>query len=184
MKGLGNRIRSLRKSRKLTLVKIAKTTGIDQATLSRIENGKMTGTLDSHMRIADALGIRLSDLYEETLSKIHEAKDRLAKQKVETFSHSSGAVAELLTSGILQKKMMPILLKIKPGGHTESEEYPLGAERFLYVLKGSLEILTEKDKRTLGSGGSLYFNASLPHHFKSTSKSECWCLSVMTPASL
>jgi transcriptional regulator with XRE-family HTH domain len=52
MQGLGKRIKELRKSKKMTLVEIAKKTGIDQATLSRMENGKMTGTLDSHMRLA------------------------------------------------------------------------------------------------------------------------------------
>src|SRR5688572_14590497 len=117
MKGLGERIKNLRKERNITLVEVASRTGIDQATLSRIENGKMTGTLDSHMKIADVLGIRLPELYDDVLSKISEVKDKLAKQKVETFSHSSGAVAELLTTGILQKKMMPILLKIKAKGH-------------------------------------------------------------------
>src|SRR3989338_3880805 len=98
MKGLGQRIRHLRKARKLTLVEIAKKTGIDQATLSRIENGVMIGTLNSHMRIATALGIPLPDLYENVLEKIHEAKERVAKEKLETFSHSTAAVAELLTT--------------------------------------------------------------------------------------
>ena len=36
MKGLGDRIRELRKTRRLTLVQVADKTGIDQATLSRI----------------------------------------------------------------------------------------------------------------------------------------------------
>src|SRR5688572_12325483 len=116
MKGLGERIKLLRKGRGLTLVEIAKKTGIDQATLSRIENGRMTGTLDSHTRIAGALGLGLPDLYQDVLNKAAEAKDDKVRKKVETFSHSSGAVAELLTSAILQKKMMPVLMRIKPAG--------------------------------------------------------------------
>jgi transcriptional regulator with XRE-family HTH domain len=184
MKGLGNRIQSLRKSRNLTLVQIARSTGIDQATLSRIENGKMTGTLDSHMRLAEVLGVRLPELYEEVLEKIHGRKERAAVQKIETFSYSSGAVAELLTSGILQKKMTPILLKIKPRGHTEREEYKPGTERFIYVLKGAVEISAGREKTVLKEGEKLYFNASLPHNFRNTGKKECQALSVMTPATL
>ncbi len=184
MKGLGQRIKSLRKAHKLTLVEIAKKTGIDQATLSRIENGAMIGTLESHMKIAETLGLRLPDLYNEVLSKADEAKDRLAKRKLETFAHSSGTVAELLTNNILQKKMMPILLKIKAKGRTTAEEYAPGTERFIYVLKGAADIAVGKDEKALKTGESLYFKASLPHHFANKSKSECWCLSVMTPASL
>jgi transcriptional regulator with XRE-family HTH domain len=184
MKGLGDRIHAIRKSRKLTLVELAKTTSIDQATLSRIENGKMTGTLDSHMRIADALGVRLPDLYNEVIEKTYEAKEKAAKQKLETFSHSTGAIAELLTSGILQKKMMPLLLKIKPGGNTETEEYEAPSERFIYVVKGSIEAIFDKDSRVLSAGESLYFNSSARHYFKNSAKIEACLLSVLTPASL
>ena len=184
MKGLGHRIRTLRKARKLTLVEIAEKTGIDQATLSRLENEKMTGTLDSHMRIADALGVRLPDLYDHIINKVHEAKERIIRQKISTFSHSSGAVSELLTTGILQKKMMPVLLKIKSKGYTESEEYQAGTERFVFVLKGDAEVIIGREKRLLRDRESLYFNAALAHHFRNGGKSESWMLSVLTPSSL
>ena len=184
MKGLGERIKSLRKERRITLVDVAHKTGIDQATLSRIENGKMTGTLESHMKIAEALGLRLPQLYEDLVAKVEEAQDRIAKKKVESFSHSSGAVAELLTSGVLQKKMMPLLLKIKPKGSTEPEEYSSFTERFIYVLTGTIEINLGQDKRELKTGESLYFNAGQSHYFKNVSKSEARCLSIMTPVSL
>jgi transcriptional regulator with XRE-family HTH domain len=116
MKGLGNRIRDLRKSRQLTLIDVAKSTGIDQATLSRIENGKMTGTLDSHRRIAEALGVHLPELYENVMQQIAEAKTKRAIQRPESFSYSGGAVAELLAPGVLKRKMMPVLLKLKGRG--------------------------------------------------------------------
>ncbi len=184
MKGLGQRIKILRKARRLTLVEIAKKTGIDQATLSRIENGVMIGTLSSHMKIAEALSVRLPDLYEDVLEKLVEKKEKAVRQKVETFSHSSGAVAELLTTGILQKKMMPVLLKLKPKGRTETEEFTIGSERFLYVVKGAVEISIENKAQTLKAGQSLYFNSTLPHYFRNPMRSESVCLSVLTPASL
>jgi transcriptional regulator with XRE-family HTH domain len=183
MKGLGTRIKTLRQARKLTLVAVARKTGIDQATLSRIENGKMTGTLDSHMKIAEVFGMSLPELYQEVLEKITETREKETRRKVETFSHSSGAVAELLTTGILRKKMMPILLRIRKGGRTEREEYPPMTERFVYVIKGALDIHVGDGSRTLAAGESLYFDASQPHHFTNASKTEAVCLSVMTPAS-
>ena len=184
MKGLGERIRSLRKSRHLTIVAVAKTTGIDQATLSRIENGLMTGTLDSHRRIAEALGVRLTELYDSVMQQIAEAKDKKTIQKLQTFSHSGGAVAELLTTGVLQKKMMPVLLKLKGKGQTETEELAFSSERFVYVLKGSVTVILKSDQKTLNQGESLYFNASLPHHFVNRLKGESRILSVISPVSL
>ncbi len=184
MKGLGERINTIRKSKGLTLVEVAKKTGIDQATLSRIENGKMTGTLESHMKIAGVFGISLPELYQDVLNKISEAQEKETRRKLETFSHSSGAVAELLTTGVLQKKMMPVLLRLKGNGRTESEEYPAGTERFVYQLKGSVEIHVGKETQTLKTGEWLYFSASQPHFFQNPAKSGSVCLSVMTPTSL
>lgn len=184
MKGLGKRIKTLRKTRKLTLVEVAKSTGIDQATLSRIENGVMTGTVNSHMKIAEVLGLSLPDLYKDVLAKESETKDKAAREKLETFSNSTGAVAELLTTGILQKKMMPVILKIRPGGRTAMEEFTAGSERFIYVLKGTLELAAEKKTQAFKTGESLYFNGALPHHFRNPGKSESHILSILTPTSL
>jgi transcriptional regulator with XRE-family HTH domain len=186
MKGLGERIRTLRKDARLTIVDLAVKTSIDQATLSRIENGKMTGTLDSHRRIAEALGIRLPDLYDSVTDPKAEAQDKKLAHKLETFSHSSGAVAELLTTAVLQKKMMPVLLKLKVKGHTESEEYSPQTERFLYVAKGQVELILGRDKesRILKQHDSLYFNAANPHQIWNRFKSESWVVSVLTPSSL
>ena len=184
MKGLGERIRSIRKAKHLTIVEVAKGSGIDQATLSRIENGKMTGTLDSHRRIAEVLGLRLPELYDTVMRQLAESKDKKVLQRLETFSHSGGAVAELLTTGLLQKKMMPVLLKIKPKGNTEAEEYPILTERFVFVLRGQVEAVMGREKTLLSQGESLYFSASTPHHFVNRLRIESHLLSVITPASL
>ena len=184
MKGLGIRIRDLRKSKQLTLVEVAKSTGIDQATLSRIENGKMTGTLDSHRRIAEALGVRLTELYDSVMQQLTKPKDKKALERIETFSHSSGTVAELLATGVLQKKMMPVLLRIKGKGHTETEEFPTFSERFIYVLKGAIEVKIGRETWGVGQGQSHYFNGSIPHSFKNKLKTEAQILSVITPVSL
>ena len=164
MKGLGEKIKFLRRKQGRTLVDLEKKTGIDKATLSRIERGKMEGTLQSHMKIAEALGIRLPELYDHVLHALEKSRDKKTQEKFETFSHSSGAVAELLATGILQRKMMPILLKIKAGGETEKEEYPPLTERFLFVLEGSVKIFMGQESKILKKGESIYFNGSRPHH--------------------
>ena len=43
---IGKIIHKLRKDRKMTLVELAQKSGVALATLSRMENGRMTGTLE------------------------------------------------------------------------------------------------------------------------------------------
>ncbi len=185
MKGLGPRIRALRLHRQLTMAELAQRTRIDKATLSRIETGKMTGTLDSHVKIAQALAIRLPELYEGMLAQQEVQRQARAREKLETFFHSAGAIAELLTTGnLLRKKLMPLRLKLTPKARTETEEYPPYTERFLYVLHGELKITVGSATHVLKTDESLYFDASLPHHFSNPSSSPTRCLSIMTPTSL
>ncbi|MBV7292678.1 helix-turn-helix transcriptional regulator [Corynebacterium sp. TAE3-ERU16] len=51
-----------RKERKITQMELAEVSGVDQAEISRIENGRANPTLDTVSRLAAALGkeIRLS----------------------------------------------------------------------------------------------------------------------------
>ena len=62
-KSIGARLRSLRRAQKVRLVELAKASGVDTATISRIETGKMSGTLESHIKLATALGYKLTELY-------------------------------------------------------------------------------------------------------------------------
>ena len=63
LSGLGQRLRHFRKQRKLTLVQLAKAAKTSPSVLSRMERGQMPGTLDCHVRLCHALGIRIAELY-------------------------------------------------------------------------------------------------------------------------
>ena len=76
LKNLGQRIRTLRKAKGLTLVEISEKTGVAQATLSRIETGTMVGTVECHEKIAETLGIGLAELY----SGVDKRYEQIARQ--------------------------------------------------------------------------------------------------------
>jgi transcriptional regulator with XRE-family HTH domain len=62
---LGDKIRQLRKEKKLTLEELSEASRVALATISRIESNKMTGTVESHYMLATALNLTLSDLYKD-----------------------------------------------------------------------------------------------------------------------
>lgn len=183
-KNVGARLRALRKAQKVTLVELAASSGVDMATISRIETGQMTGTLESHVRLATALGVKLTDLY----SGIEEARVKDAvtlqppSQRRDVYVHEAGKSSiTMLTTEILKKKLMPVLISIEPGGSTHQEEARVGTEKFLYVLDGTLEARVGETTHTLKRGSSLYFDASVPHQLKNVSGRAVKCLAVVTP---
>ena len=183
-RSVGARLRVLRKSQRVTLTGLAKLSGVDAATISRIETGKMSGTLESHIRLAEALGWKLTDLYagiEEIRAK-RAATLQPPSQHKDVYVHQAGKSAiALLTSDVLQKKLMPILITIEPGGSTHREEAKVGTEKFLYVLDGSLEARVGQETHVLKRGSSLYLDAAVPHSLKNAGRTAAKVIAVVTP---
>ncbi len=61
---IGTRLRTVRSTQRLPMVVLASLSGVDAATISRIERGRMPGTLESHLKLSRALGLTLAALYE------------------------------------------------------------------------------------------------------------------------
>lgn len=163
MQKLGNRIRTVRKAKKITLVELSKQTGIAQATLSRIETGRMTGTVDSHRKIAEALGLGLAELY-APLDRRYEEIVHAKKETPRKVVHQGrGCQMELLTQEVTKKKITPLLLTLSGNSKTATEHNERGVEKFVWVLDGELEVSVEKENYPMKSGETLYFDASFPH---------------------
>lgn len=62
LKFLGDRIRTLRKSRKISQEKLAELSGLHPSYISDIENGKVNASIYSYYTIAHALGMSLPEL--------------------------------------------------------------------------------------------------------------------------
>lgn len=180
---VGEIINKLRKDKKMTLAELSEKSGVALATLSRMENGKMTGTLESHMNICRALEVNLPDLYRDLSDSKKTLEVREKRHKPEISVHNKKHTSEMLASNTLNKKMMPVMIKIEKGGATNKEETRIGVEKFVYVLEGKVEAAIGNEKYNLTQGDTLYFESSLPHSFKNTGTGEVRFLSVTCPPS-
>ena len=136
---IGKRLREIRQAQGMSLTTLAEKSGVQIATLSRMENLKMTGTLESHMNIAKALGVDVTQLYTAIIREESKAEAATTKSASDVFIHSDKSSYEILTSNVLGKRMMPILLKIEPDGQTNTEQNRPGSEKFIFVLEGKIE---------------------------------------------
>ena len=181
---VGEIVHRLRKDRKMTLLGLSTKSGVALATLSRMENGKMTGTLDSHMRICQALEIALPDLYKDLVASTRKIEVQTKKTRTDVFVHDRRATSEMLAPNVLNKKMMPTMIKIAKSGYTHKEETKVGIEKFIYVLEGKVELNIGDEKFNLTKGDTLYFESSVPHYFKNTGTGEARMICVVTPPML
>ena len=178
---VGEIIHKLRKERKMTLLELSRKSGVALATLSRMENAKMTGTLESHMNICNALEISLPDLYQDLVASTKKVDVRTKAARTEVFVHDKKATSEMLAPNVLNKKMMPTMIRIAKGGDTHNEETKPGIEKFAYVLDGRIETNIGKQKYTLSKGDTLYFEASTPHRFRNIGSGEARVICIVAP---
>jgi len=178
---IGKRVRELRKKKKLTLAEISEKSKVALATLSRIETGRMTGTLESHIAIAKALDMTLPELYADIDKPITVQKE---KDRADVFVHDTKASSVILTKDIFTKKMLPVLIKVNRGSRTHKEELRKGTEKFVYVLEGKIEVAVGEERNTLGADATLYFDASRPHYIRNVGNREARCICVVTPTTL
>lgn len=181
---IGEKIRNLRKSKRMTLKNLSEASSVALATLSRIETGAMTGTVKSHQKIASVLGISISQLYGDMKIENRPVEFQSIKNRTDLFIHNDKASYHMLTSYVLSKKMMPVVLKISPGGATSPEELPKESEKFIYILKGECKIYAGADNYTLKKAETLYFDASLRHYFENTGNEEAHLICITTPPAL
>jgi len=181
---IGKTIRKLRKEKKITLRELSEKSGVALATLSRIETGKMTGTVKSHNGIARALDVTLSDLYSGFEIKSKKVEIQPQQEQTDVFIHNDKASYDILTKKVLSKKMMPTMLKLEKGAKTAPEESSKGTEKFLYILEGNIQAIVDNKTYSLNKGDSFYFDASLPHYWKNVSNNLARALCVITPPAL
>ena len=143
----------------------------------------MVGTLESHMQIAKVLGIDVTELY-KGLSHQNAIIDFGNDRNTDVFTHSDEASFEILTKNIMNKKMMPTLVRIEEGGKTNKEQNQGGSEKFVFVLDGHVEVNINNQAFALHKYNTLYFDATLPHYFRNTGKGIVKLICVGTPVSL
>ena len=181
MFNIGKKIRALRKGKKMSLAELSNLSGVALATLSRVETGRMMGTIESHMSIAKTLGIRLAELYAEVETPAKEVVFMPAKDHTETFAHGKDVMYDMLTRDVLSKKMMPVLLNIATDSKSNPEQAPVNTEKFIYCIEGKIEVSIADSQYTLNKSDAIYFDAAAKHYITNIGKKDAKAICVTTP---
>jgi len=171
----GQRFRRLRQKRNLSLVQVARATGVSVGFLSALERGQMRASIATLRRIARYYGTNLLSFFDAS-----KKNSRLVKTPERRILETTkGVRMELLAWG--NKAMEPHLFRIKPGSGS-GEPYTHEGEEFLHIIRGEFEIwLGEEEHYKLKSGDSLYFESSTPHRWRNPGSKESWLLWINTP---
>jgi len=162
-KRIGERIRKLRLSKKMTLESLAKSTGFTTGYISRIENSENAPPISTLSKIAQALEVDISFLLYEDRTDSSRNMIITRKDDPKELSNrktSYGYRYEALASKKIGKNMEPYILY---PDFEYTTFFQHDGEEFFYVLEGKIEFFYGDERYILETGDSIYFNAHIPH---------------------
>jgi transcriptional regulator with XRE-family HTH domain len=169
---LGRRLRDLRRGRGLTLEELAGLSGVSRAMISKLERGEKNPTLVVAAKLAEGLGVTLSQLagMEERREVVVVPRERRMVMR----DPETGFERQLLSPNLVGRGIEFIRIEI-PEGSTSGEFPPhrKGVEEHIVVERGSLRTILEGEEYLLREGDALYFEADVPHRFDNAGEGEC-----------
>ncbi len=177
---LGERIRSKRVQRNLSLRQLAETTGFTPSFLSQVERDLAMPSIMSLRKLAEALEVPifffLLDDGEEHMVV------RKGDRKILNFPESH-LTFELLTPG-LNHKIELITARLEPGAATCDRKLSHPGEECTLVVSGTMRIEVDNSVHVLEEGDSIYYFCSLPHRIGNISPDkDLVFVSAITPPS-
>ena len=182
----GRNVRKLRFEHSLTLDDLSRRSGLSKATLSRIENSKISPTYDAIVKIAAALDMETQDLFGSNTREKPRGGRSITYKGGERIVETPHYRLSLLCSEIVSKSFMMFAAEIKARSIDDFEALvPHDGEEQVYVVSGAIEVHTELyEPVRLGVGESMFFDSSLGHAIISTSKKNAnviWTCSSQLP---
>ena len=158
---IGSHIRKLRLGQRRTQQEIADSCGFTKSLLSKIESDKVMPPVATLVKIAAALGTKVSALIEADNDK-NVIRTTEAEANDNCVKTERGYWIYPYATGHKGKRMQPFVFVARKGEVKEHHLFHEG-EEFMYVLEGCMRVQVGKEEYTLKKGDAIYFNSSEEH---------------------
>jgi transcriptional regulator with XRE-family HTH domain len=176
---VGLKMRHTRLLKGLTLKRLAEMAECSESLLSRIENGSANPSIKTMHRVALALDMPVSGLFQEGVedsSVVLRQGERPTVQAGQAKGHRLEALIPSRRGNLLSG----YINDIEPGSGSEGVITHEG-EEFGYVLDGEIELIVDKKKYQLRPGDSFFFRSERPHSYTNNRKKVARILWLNTP---
>jgi len=173
---LASRIKTARLAKGYTLERVAELSGLAKGLLSKVENFRVTPSLPSLVKICEALGMNMSELFDGLDEKPrisivrHDERKEIERDDsdIQYFS-----MAHLRPD----RNMDPFILEV-PAHGGRREAMPHEGEEFLMVLSGRVFLEYNQEVIDMRQGDCAYFDAEVDHRVFNEGAKEATVLCV------
>jgi transcriptional regulator with XRE-family HTH domain len=164
---VGEKIKSLRETKGLSLKEVADLTGFSTALLSQMENHLISPSLGTLIKLAKAFGVKVGDFLGETQGEPFSIVRKDERKKISRFASKDGVKYgysyESLGFDKKERHMEPFIVTLEPATIKTSKTSVHDGEEFIFVLEGEMEVILGSHTDVLYPGDSIYYDSTIPH---------------------
>lgn len=175
---VGLKIRSLRKSRRLSIRALAEMSELSVNTLSLVENGKTSPSINTLQQIAQSLNLPIVAFFENNKPKMQVVYQKAGERQQIAFPRGQ---MERLNTGIPPTGYEPFVTRLEVGANSGDTPITYPAREFIYCLEGHITYFIGESVYPLAPGDSLIFDAHMPHIWRNTASTGSSALLVICP---
>jgi transcriptional regulator with XRE-family HTH domain len=180
MPRIGERLKSLRTRRKLTIRVLALRSGVSHSTISLIERDRISPSIDTLGAILDALGTTLGTFLAGESAVAANPFYRAAD--LPEIGREDAVSYRIIGADFPARQMQVLKESYRPGADTGGG-LTHAAQEAGCVLAGRVEVTVGDRVAVLGPGDGYYFDSRLPHRFRNVGDDVAEIVSAITPPS-
>lgn len=178
---VGNKLKSTRHKRDMTIQELAKLSGVSANMISRIERGLTTPSVEILVKLASAFGLSIGYFVEEAQRGRAVVLTRAGEGHPVFFFEEKHRIVSL-TQGVRDPGFSVFMDILERGCASGAGGMVQSGEEFAMVLDGRLEFIIDDEYFELSQGDSIAFKASHPHRWRNLNDGQTRVLWVVTPA--
>ena len=165
-------MRALRRERGWTLEILAERSGVSRAMISKLERGEKNPTLVVAAKVAEGLGVSLSQFVGLEMKR---KVVMVPRERRMTMRDPETGFERQLLSPSFGGRGVEFIRNVVPEGSTSGEFPPhrRGVEEYLVVERGRLRAVLGGEEYFLDEGDAAYFEADVAHRFDNAGEGEC-----------
>ncbi|WP_066963769.1 cupin domain-containing protein [Microbulbifer sp. Q7] len=178
---VGARLKSVRQMHGWSQREMAKRAGVTNATISLIEQGRVSPSVGSLKKVLNGIPMSLADFFTFEF----DSQPQVFFRASEMPNVGPGPIEYRLLGAGNSHRTMSILYEVYPPGEdTGPELLSHEGEEGGIVVSGQLEVTVGREITILGPGDGYYFRSRRPHRFRNIGDCDCVLVSANNPPSV
>jgi transcriptional regulator with XRE-family HTH domain len=162
---IGNRIKSLREEKGVSIEALAKMTGFSPELLAQIESREVLPQLGTVMKLSKALDAAVSRLISGAGDRPYAITRRKDQKSISRSTAKQGRKHIYSYKGLAPevkgRNMEPLIVQLVENSEKDLSQHD--GEEFIYVLQGIVILEIGEERFELEPGDSAYYISSTPH---------------------